>query len=160
MGITASVELELEHTPAHLVGGPGQYLSRPGFWHGGAGIAAAWYGAASAVASHLHARAQQAAPDPIRLAQLGQIDCALRCAGALLREGARLLQDIDSVAHRVRRVATGWEPQLTIVTDGALARGPLFDLVEAFYALAPPTRLKLREGILSGTLEVLSSGRA
>ncbi|MBS7780695.1 LysR family transcriptional regulator [Acidovorax sp. CCYZU-2555] len=79
---------------------------------------------------------------------------------ALLREGARLLQDIDSVAHRVRRVATGWEPQLTIVTDGALARGPLFDLVEAFYALAPPTRLKLREGILSGTLEVLSSGRA
>lgn len=79
---------------------------------------------------------------------------------ALLREGARLLQDIDSVAHRVRRVATGWEPQLTIVTDGALARGPLLDLVEAFYALAPPTRLKLREGILSGTLEVLSSGRA
>jgi DNA-binding transcriptional LysR family regulator len=78
----------------------------------------------------------------------------------LLREGARLLQDIDSVAHRVRRVATGWEPQLTIVTDGALARGPLFDLVEAFYALAPPTRLKLRDGILSGTLEVLSSGRA
>lgn len=78
----------------------------------------------------------------------------------LLREGARLLQDLDSVAHRVRRVATGWEPQLTIVCDGALARGPLFDLVEAFYALAPPTRLKLREGILSGTLEVLTSGRA
>ena len=78
----------------------------------------------------------------------------------LLREGARLLQDIDTVAHRVRRVATGWEPQLTIITDGALARAPLFDLVEAFYAIAPPTRLKLREGILSGTLEPLSTGRA
>ena len=78
----------------------------------------------------------------------------------LLREGARLLQDIDSVAHRVRRVATGWEPQLTIVADGALARAPLFDLVEAFYAISPPTRLKLREGILSGTLEPLSTGRA
>ncbi|MCT9811971.1 LysR family transcriptional regulator [Acidovorax sp. Be4] len=78
----------------------------------------------------------------------------------LLREGARLLQDIDSLAHRVRRVATGWEPQLTIVTDGVLARGPLFDLVEAFYAIAPPTRLKLREGILNGTLEPLTNGRA
>ncbi len=78
----------------------------------------------------------------------------------LLREGARLLQDIDAVAHRVRRVATGWEPQLPIVADEALARGPLFDLVEAFYALVPPTRLKLRDGILSGTLEPLTTGRA
>lgn len=78
----------------------------------------------------------------------------------LLREGARLLLDIDAVAHRVRRVATGWEPQLTIVADEALARGPLFDLVEAFYALEPPTRLKLRDGILSGTLEPLTTGRA
>jgi molybdate transport repressor ModE-like protein len=32
----------------------------------------------------------------------------------LLREGARLLDDIDAVANRVRRVATGWEPQFTI----------------------------------------------
>ena len=26
----------------------------------------------------------------------------------LLREGARLLRDVEAVAHRVRRVATGW----------------------------------------------------
>ena len=35
-----------------------------------------------------------------------------------------------------------------------------FELVEAFYALAPPTRLKLRNGIMNGTLEALTSGRA
>ncbi len=79
---------------------------------------------------------------------------------ALLHEGARLLQEMDAVAHRVQRVATGWEPQLTIVIDGAIARPPLFDLVQAFYALNSPTRLKLREGILSGTLEMLTSGHA
>ena len=78
----------------------------------------------------------------------------------LLREGARLLQEIDAVAHRVQRVATGWEPQLTIVTDGAMASAPLLELVEAFYALKAPTRLKLRDGILSGTLETLTSGQA
>lgn len=78
----------------------------------------------------------------------------------LLREGSRLLQEIDSVAHRVRRVATGWEPHLTIVVDGALARTPMFELVEAFYAMGTPTRLQLRDGILSGTLEALTSGRA
>ena len=36
----------------------------------------------------------------------------------LLREGNRLLIELDAVAHRVRRVATGWEPQLTITADG------------------------------------------
>lgn len=78
----------------------------------------------------------------------------------LLREGVRLLQEIDTVAHRVRRVATGWEPHLTIVVDGAVARTPMLELVEAFYAMQPPTRLKLRDGILTGTLETLTSGRA
>jgi DNA-binding transcriptional LysR family regulator len=75
-------------------------------------------------------------------------------------EADRLLQDMDAVAHRVKRVATGWEPQLTIVVDGVIHRATLLDLVEAFYALHPPTRLKLAEGILSGTLETLTSGRA
>src|SRR5574343_1828551 len=36
-------------------------------------------------------------------------------AGAeLLREGERLLAEMDAVANRVKRVASGWEPQLTI----------------------------------------------
>ena len=82
-------------------------------------------------------------------------------AGAeLLREGARLLRDVDAVAHRVRRVATGWEPQLTLCVDGVVSPHTMLELVEAFYALAPPTRLKLRNGIMSGTLEALTSGRA
>lgn len=79
---------------------------------------------------------------------------------ALLQEADRLLQDMDAVAHRVKRVATGWEPQLTIVADGVIHRHTLLDLVESFYSLQPPTRIKLVEGILSGTLEVLTSGRA
>src|SRR5690606_634375 len=45
---------------------------------------------------------------------------------ALLSEGIRLLQDIDAVAHRVRRVATGWEPELTIVADGVISQATLF----------------------------------
>ena len=82
-------------------------------------------------------------------------------AGAeLLREGGRLLQDIDAVANRVRRVATGWEPQLTLSIDGVISPHTMLELVEAFYALSPPTRLKLRDGIMSGTREALTSGRA
>jgi DNA-binding transcriptional LysR family regulator len=82
-------------------------------------------------------------------------------AGAeLLREGTRLLREIDAVANRVRRVATGWEPQLTISVDGVVSPHTMLELVEAFYAMAPPTHLKLRDGIMTGTLEALTSGHA
>ncbi len=82
-------------------------------------------------------------------------------AGAeLMREGDRLLADIDAVANRVKRVATGWEPQLTIALDSVIARDPVLDLVGAFYALEPPTRLKLRDETLLGTIEALTSGEA
>ena len=70
----------------------------------------------------------------------------------LLREGQRLLWEIDAVAHRIKRVATGWEPQFTLAVDGVVSRSTVMELCEAFYAQQPPTRLKIREEALSGTL--------
>ncbi|WP_372826045.1 LysR substrate-binding domain-containing protein [Polaromonas sp.] len=78
----------------------------------------------------------------------------------LLREGKRLLLELDAVAHRVKRVATGWEPQLTITADGVISSTTLFELCEAFYALSPPTRLRIRSETLSGTWETLVLGQA
>lgn len=78
----------------------------------------------------------------------------------LLREGARLLVEIDAVANRVRRVATGWEPQFTVAVDSIINRTTVLELCEAFFALDPPTRLRLRDETLSGTLEALTSGQA
>lgn len=78
----------------------------------------------------------------------------------LLREGNRLLIELDAVAHRVKRVATGWEPQLTITADGVISSTTLFELCEAFYALNPPTRLRIRSETLSGTWETLVAGQA
>jgi DNA-binding transcriptional LysR family regulator len=49
-------------------------------------------------------------------------------------EGRRLLQELDAVANRVRRVSTGWESELTLAIDDAMARRAVFDLMEAFYA--------------------------
>ena len=83
----------------------------------------------------------------------------------LLTEGRRLLQEMDAVANRVKRVATGWESELTIAFDDAVARRAIFDLMETFYqekedGKPPPTRLKLRTEVLSGTWEALISGQA
>lgn len=78
----------------------------------------------------------------------------------LLREGNRVLSELDAIANRVKRVATGWEPQLTLSVDSIISRSTLMELCEAFFALNPPTRLKLREEALSGTLQALTSGQA
>jgi DNA-binding transcriptional LysR family regulator len=78
----------------------------------------------------------------------------------LLHEGRRLLAQMDAVANRVQRVASGWETQLTLAVDTALCQLPLFDLMDAFYAQSPPTRLKVQHEVLNGTLEALASGKA
>lgn len=85
----------------------------------------------------------------------------------LLNEGRRLLAEMDAVANRVKRVATGWESTLTIAADGVISRLTVFELCEAFYAMrpdgqesGPSTRLRLRTEVLAGTWEALVSGQA
>lgn len=78
----------------------------------------------------------------------------------LLSEGMRLLTDLDSIAHRVKRVATGWESQFTVVYDTIIDTSVVMDLSQAFYASNPPTRLRLRHEALSGTVYSLTSGQA
>ena len=78
----------------------------------------------------------------------------------LLHEGQLLLQQLDAVANRVKRVASGWETELTVAVDKAIAPHAVFDLMEAFLALKPPTRLKMRSEVMTGTWEALASGEA
>ena len=95
----------------------------------------------------------------------------LTAAGAeLLHEGRRLLQEMDAVANRVRRVASGWETQLSISVEDILSIPTIFELVEAFCTVrdgkpgvsgdGPATRLRLRTDVLAGTWEALVSGQA
>lgn len=92
----------------------------------------------------------------------------------LLSEGRRLLAESAAVANRVKRVAAGWETQLSVAVDDALSRLTVFELCEAFYALdpqgkagagtlgngGPGTRLKLGTEVMTGTWEALVSGQA
>ena len=98
----------------------------------------------------------------------------------LLEEGRRLLGEIDAVANRVKRVATGWETQLSIAVDDVISRATMLELCESFYACSatlsrtttpsrtavapsatpPATRLRLRAEVLSGTWEALVTGQA
>ncbi len=85
----------------------------------------------------------------------------LTAAGTeLLSEGMRLLNDMDSIAHRIKRVATGWESQFTVVVDTIIQQRIVMDLCQHFLEANPPTRLRLRDETLSGTLYALTSGQA
>ncbi len=92
----------------------------------------------------------------------------LTAAGTeLLHEGRRLLQEMDAVANRVQRVASGWEAALSISVDDALSPTTVFELVEAFCGLCTgvqaeqrhATRLRIRSDVLAGTWEALVTGQ-
>ena len=78
----------------------------------------------------------------------------------LLQEGKRLLKDIEALANRVKRVATGWEAELTIAVDTIISPEVMLDLCEKFFDTSAPTRIRLRDETLAGTLEALTSGQA
>ena len=94
----------------------------------------------------------------------------LTAAGTeLLHEGRRLLQELDAVANRVQRVASGWETTLSISVEDLLSAPVVFELVEAFCqvrderdgatVVGPATRLRLRNDVLVGTWEALVTGQ-
>jgi len=136
MAASESVTVVFDGVPAVAVGGPGDYVARPGFWHGGAGIAAVWYGATVAVARTL-ARAAKVAHDPHAAAHLGAVDTALRAARALLIETATWIDahptaDAASAALRVRAVVEAATNDVLLRTGRAL--GPALLCGDAIHA--------------------------
>ncbi|MET7448294.1 acyl-CoA dehydrogenase family protein [Streptomyces sp. NPDC005508] len=77
---------------AEPVGGVEGYVERPGFQHGGIGVAACWLGGAHAVARALRAAAHRGGGQHTD-AHLGAVDIDLRAAGLLLEAAAA---DIDA----------------------------------------------------------------
>lgn len=128
MAGSASIDVAFAGAAGDLVGGVGDYLSRPGFWQGGAGIAACWFGGALALGTALH-RAVLRSPAParsaFRLAALGQIDLSLQATAALLRAAAGWIDahpqaDASAVALRVRLAAEGCAQRVLGAAGGAL----------------------------------------
>ncbi|MGW0857817.1 acyl-CoA dehydrogenase [Streptomyces sp. NPDC002690] len=119
--------------PAVPVGGVDAYVDRPGFAHGGIGVAACWLGGARGVADTLFAATARRAPDQIAAAHLGAVDVALHGAECVLRTAAAEI-DADpadrrgDAALRAMRARAAVERVGTLVLDHvgrALGAGPL-----------------------------------
>ncbi|MEO3691596.1 LysR family transcriptional regulator [Roseateles paludis] len=85
----------------------------------------------------------------------------LTAAGELLvREAARLHDDMQRLNRRVGQVARGWEERLWIVTDELLEFESLLPVIQDFDALDSGVSLRVTHEVLGGTWEALSEGRA
>jgi len=79
---------------------------------------------------------------------------------ALLDEGRHLLRAARELEMRVRRVASGWEAELTVAVDSLFQPALLAEDARAFSAVAEQTRIRLISEALSGTWEALLDRRA
>ncbi|QHD01565.1 acyl-CoA dehydrogenase [Pseudomonas sp. S04] len=129
MATTASVSVHLDGARAHCVGGSGAYVQRPGFWHGGAGIAACWYGAARTLAEVLHHACAGPRNDPHAQAHLGAVDAALASAASGLRECAAWIDaqpqaDAEFTVRRTRALVEAAVAQVQWHVGRALGATP------------------------------------
>lgn len=134
-GMAASDTRSVQFTNARAVavGEPGDYLRRPGFWHGAIGVAACWLGGARAVAKPLYERAGSESADPHTLAHLGAVDAAIAAAEAMMAVAAAQT-DADPfdragtaqlLARRTRAVVEHAVDEAITRTGRALGPGPL-----------------------------------
>lgn len=149
MAASLSVAVDVPGVRAVPVGGPGTYLDRPGFWHGGAGVAACWYGGALGAARLLLAAARQRDRDPHALAHLGAVDALVAgLAAQLAGTAAELDADPAGPGARLRaaRLRTAVEAGATEILDRvgrALGAGPLCtDPVQAQRAADLPVYMR------------------
>jgi alkylation response protein AidB-like acyl-CoA dehydrogenase len=129
MGRAFSGDVIFEDVPVERVGGPGDYIGRPGFWQGAGGIAACWYGGSLPLAAEVVASCQRR-PDPHKLAHLGAIDAILRSARAALTEAAAWIdahptESAKPWALRVRAAAESTALEVHQRAGRALGAGPL-----------------------------------
>jgi alkylation response protein AidB-like acyl-CoA dehydrogenase len=112
-----------DRAPAEPVGGPEEYLRRPGFWHGAVGVAAVWWGGARGVARAL-ARADARRPlDQHALAHTGAVDASLAAAWAALASAAACFdEDPDDSAGTARLTAARARAAVESTANEVVAR--------------------------------------
>ncbi len=132
MAASDSGWVSFERVHATALGTHADYLDRAGFWHGGIGVAACWYGAARAVAAPLLLRASAPTSAPILRAHAGAVAAALSASWALLERTAASV-DADPAnlplakaqAFAVRTLIDRMAAEVIDRTGRALGPGPL-----------------------------------
>ncbi len=128
-----TLDVRFADIPAEPVGGPGSYTGRAGFAHGGAGVAACWYGGARGVGQTLLTAAARRDVGPHALAHLGAVDIALGSTKTVLEVAAGEIDADPDDRHgggrlralRVRALVEATATEVMNRVGRALGAGPL-----------------------------------
>ena len=129
---SASLQVRLTGARAWRVGSPGEYLSRSGFWQGGAGVAACWYGGTTTLAKTLY-RAVADRPEHSRslflLAAAGKVAVKMRATASMLQGAACWIDahphaDASEMALGVRLAAAACATEVLEEVAAALGATP------------------------------------
>ncbi|WGW12282.1 acyl-CoA dehydrogenase family protein [Saxibacter everestensis] len=132
MAASDSGAVEFSDAVAEPVGVPGGYVNRPGFWQGGIGVAACWYGGATGVADTLFDQAGRRDDDLTR-AHLGAVQVSLGAAWAVLEQAATAIDEDPKDERGTGKIraftarATAESSAATVIdhVGRALGAGPL-----------------------------------
>lgn len=83
-----STPVRFRHARATLVADGDWYLERPGFWWGGIGVAACWFGGAVGIARRVHQQVAARPDDRLLAMHLGALDERLEAARLCLADAA------------------------------------------------------------------------
>ncbi|MDV4265967.1 acyl-CoA dehydrogenase [Acinetobacter seifertii] len=95
---TQTAQVHFDNTPVTVIGQPNRYLERPGFWHGAAGVAACWYGAAVRLVSFLQ-KSCQTHPNAFKKMYLGELAQQLSVTKQYFQYVAKLIDDEPMLSH-------------------------------------------------------------
>ncbi|QNW95846.1 acyl-CoA dehydrogenase [Acinetobacter seifertii] len=95
---TQTAQVHFDNTPVTVISQPNRYLERPGFWHGAAGVAACWYGAAVRLVGFLH-ESCKLNPNAFKKMYLGELAQQLSVTKQYFQYIAKLIDDEPMLSH-------------------------------------------------------------
>ncbi|WP_038344059.1 acyl-CoA dehydrogenase [Acinetobacter sp. A47] len=95
---TRTARVTFEDTAIELIGERNAYLARPGFWHGAAGVAACWYGAAVRLMEELQ-HSCLVAPNSFKKMYLGELARQLAVTREYFQYTARRIDAQPELSH-------------------------------------------------------------
>lgn len=128
MQATDTATIQFQQVAASQVGPANSYLNRVGFWHGAAGVAACWYGAAAGIAAYL-STSYQKKPHDYKAMYLGQTDTALAVTQQYFHHVAALIdsqpqQDHERIIRELRSHTEMVVRQVLDIAGQALGAAP------------------------------------
>lgn len=97
---TRTAKLTFNNVPMRNVGEPNDYLNRVGFWHGAAGVAACWFGAASRIASFLEKEFQRKST-AFNALYFGEVSANLKTSKILFEFVAKKIDQQPMLTHEL-----------------------------------------------------------